>query len=205
MGDTARPQTSGMAAVGTQETWGHLTHTPDTWFSTAEFHPKYTKKLKLIMYLHRCLHACKPSLLRRVCPCTCVLAGPHGLEEQRFCPAVSWDSLCKSKEYIATADCAWGVRGRQQAAPSYGHIRAPFGWGRVTYCHTAQLHLRELPCRFISPVQQVTPGKWETLATFLLDTNLQISHQRVHKEIWLWGSEELKAVWERGPPCLIFD
>lgn len=62
---------------------------------------------------------------------TCVLAGP-----QRFCPAVSCHSHCKSGENSCCRLCL-GYQWRQQAAPSYGHIHAPFGWGRVTYCHTA--------------------------------------------------------------------
>lgn len=34
-----------------------------------------------------------------LCLGSSILAGPDGLEEQRFCPAVSWHSQCKSGEY----------------------------------------------------------------------------------------------------------
>lgn len=66
---------------------------------------------------------------------TCVLAGPDGLEEQRFSPACHGTANV-TQGSTATTDCA-SVEGN--SCSSCGHIHAPFGWGRVSYCPTAQL------------------------------------------------------------------
>lgn len=67
--------------------------------------------------------------------------------------------LCRATANVnqgstATANCVWGVSGGNRLLPAMDTSRAPFGWGRVSYCHAAQLHLHEHPCRFISPVKQ---------------------------------------------------
>lgn len=111
-------------------------------------------QIDLLLHSHMYLHLILQDSIRL--GSMYVLAGPDGLEEQRFCPAGLCHSQRKIRELTARGNSCWGVSGgnRQLSAMDTSHTHS--GWGSISYQYTAQLHLHDFPCRFISPLKQVT-------------------------------------------------
>lgn len=60
------------------------------------------------------------------------------------------------RELTARGNCCWGVSGGNRRLSAMDTSHTHFGWGSISYRYTAQLHLHDFPCRFMSPLKQVT-------------------------------------------------